>query len=64
MNEIPEQGEIFVLLCGRKAKRFLASGALPLTSDQGLCPWTPLGNSASDPVIGSGSHAHHSPLIP
>jgi len=38
-----------------KAKRFLASGALPLIPDQVLCPCTPLKAPPQDPVIGSRS---------
>jgi len=30
-------------------KGFQLQGALPLTADQGLCPWTPLGAPPPDP---------------
>ena len=32
-----------------KTKKLSASGASPLTPDQGLCPWTPLGAPPQDP---------------
>ena len=37
----------------RKLKGFqLQRGFAPLTPDQGLCPWTPLGLRPQTPVIG------------
>jgi len=40
-----------------------ASGGLRPT-DQGLCPWTPLGAPPPDPIIGSRSRARHILSVP
>jgi len=43
-------GEFAASIERSKAKSVSASGGLrPLTSDQGLCPWTPLGAPPPDP---------------
>jgi len=43
-------GEFVASIERSKAKNVSASGGLrPLTPDQGLCPWTPLRASPSDP---------------
>ena len=39
----------------RTTKLSASGGLRPLTSHQGLCPWTPLGAPPPDPVIGSRS---------
>jgi len=43
-------GEFATFIERSKAKSVSASGGLrPLTLDQGLCPWTPLGAPPADP---------------
>ena len=39
--------------------RQLQGGFAPLTPNQGLCPWTPLGAKPPDPLIDSRSRASH-----
>jgi len=49
-------GEFAVSIEHSEEKVFqLQGGFAPLTPDQALCPWTPLGAPLPDPIIGSRS---------
>jgi len=60
-----KMGEFAVSIEHSEAKSVTTSGGLrPLTPDQGLCPWTPLGDPPQTPVIGSRSARSPWPPLP